>query len=140
MFLFAGIFFGFDLISQYFTKVLPQVLSQPGKEIYYNQAFSGFISRLGISGGLLIFFVQLFALIILLVTLFVIFKRKQCKSLGYGLIISATLLISPVSWQHHFVWLLFPYILLCHSVFSTESIMIKHCLSSKYFPLITRPR
>lgn len=105
-FLLAGWAFGFNLIFEYFLKVVPMIFGQPGKSIYYNQAFSGFVDRVGLNQ----IFVWIFLITVLVITFYSFIKRTKDNSLGFSLILSATLLINTFSWQHHFVWLIFPYL------------------------------
>ncbi len=108
----AGFIFGFNLIFEYFFKVIPSILGQPNKNIYYNQAFSGFIARILNTGNSQVSLSLIFLVLVLLITFFVLMKGKKIRAVEYATVISTVLLISPFSWQHHFVWLVFPFLIL----------------------------
>ncbi|HVZ12626.1 MAG TPA: glycosyltransferase family 87 protein [Patescibacteria group bacterium] len=97
-------------INIYFVKnVLPSLLSG-WKTDYYNQALTGFIGRATNNLQIRIFFKIILSAIIFLITLFSFFKKTKSEltNLKIGIAISASLLINAFSWQHHFVWILFP--------------------------------
>jgi len=110
LFLLSGLFFGLNLISDYFLKVVPKTFGPAGKEIYYNQAISGFVSRIIFDFSLQSLLTNLLALAIVAFTSFALVRRNKVTDLDYALVITTFLLISPFSWQHHFVWLLFPFL------------------------------
>lgn len=110
LFLSSGLVFGFNLISEYFLKVVPGIFCQGSKGIYYNQAFSGFLGRLTMAER----FQSLGSLVLVIIIFLIIFsvlkREKNVNALSYSLVISTILLINSFSWQHHFVWLLFPFL------------------------------
>ncbi|PIU34571.1 hypothetical protein COT03_02135 [Candidatus Shapirobacteria bacterium CG07_land_8_20_14_0_80_39_18] len=110
LFLLSGLVFGFNLVGEYFTKVVPATLGIGGKYTYYNQAASGFFSRVINNGNNAATATIIFSLLILVVTLYLLLRQKEVDAFGYSLIISTILLINSFSWQHHFVWLLFPFL------------------------------
>lgn len=104
--------FGTVPFVYWLKEIVPELSKVSGTEIYYNQGIIGFISRLTpdinirtslatvISAGL-----------ILLVSFFTLKKRKD-ENLQFTLSLTTLLLIDNLSSQHHFVWLIFPFILL----------------------------
>ncbi|HUV72600.1 MAG TPA: glycosyltransferase family 87 protein [Clostridia bacterium] len=110
LFLLSGLFFGLNLISDYFLKVVPKTFGPAGKEIYYNQAISGFVSRIIFDFSLQSLLTNLLALAIVAFTSFALVRRNKVTDLDYALVITTFVLVSPFSWQHHFVWLLFPFL------------------------------
>jgi len=110
-FILSGFVFGFNLILEYFAKIVPASFEISRKYIYYNQAVSGFFSRLLNNPILAAKLTFVFSFVILFVTAIILFlKETKTSSLGYSLTISTLLLVSPFSWQHHFVWLVFPFL------------------------------
>jgi alpha-1,2-mannosyltransferase len=108
--LLAGLAFGFDLTSAYFFKIIPNLFGGAGKEVYYNQAMSGFIAR-GIADYNLRFYLSSFFFILILgISYWSVTKRGKLGSLDFSLLIMASLLINSLSWQHHFVWAIFPFL------------------------------
>lgn len=101
-------------INIYFYKNVLPTLFGGWKTDYYNQSLSGFLGRQMENGfareSLRIFI----SLILIAVSFLVIFKNNAKKTtianLSFSLLITLTLLINNFSWQHHFVWLLFPFI------------------------------
>lgn len=110
LFLLSGFAFGFNLVGEYFSKVVPATLGIEGKYTYYNQAASGLFSRILGDGERAVVATMIFSFLVLLVTLFILRRQKKVDAFGYSLIISSTLLINSFSWQHHFIWLLFPFL------------------------------
>lgn len=100
-----------DLYKFYITSVLPPLFRFENREIYYNQGLSGFVSRLFsdistrkiITGFLSVIFVTYNA--------FIIYTKKN-NDLIFSLTTITLLLIDSLAWQHHFVWFLFPFIVL----------------------------
>lgn len=85
-----------------------------GREVYYNQGLLGFISRITPIISARIIFNSMGTLIILFIVL------KKVKSLSFvqkvSLLLTALLLIDPLSWQHHFVFLLLPFLVVWQAV------------------------
>lgn len=94
----------------FLQKVLPSLLGG-WKEDYYNQALSGFLMR-GIADIELRNILKILLTIgLIIISLFAVVKKSTniySENLKIGIIVSLSLLINTFSWQHHFVWLLFP--------------------------------
>lgn len=117
--LLTTVFFGSDLYLFYIKQVVPPLLNFSGREIYYNQSFLGFVSRLTITPILRMTINNAF----LLTDLFLVFYLTYCKNknkkfdnLKFSLFIISILMIDTLSWQHHFVWLIFPFIVLSNHI------------------------
>lgn len=120
------------LYEYYINNVLPPLLNLQGREIYYNQGVIGFISRLtrnltirrylGIASSFLIFFITAMATLI-----------KKQSDLLFSLFIISLLLIDSLSWQHHFVWLIFPFIVLLDSALKKKDIKTIVLIAVAYF-------
>lgn len=108
-------FSGFSVYQYYVDTVLPPLFNLEGREVYYNQGFLGFLSR--ITGS-----IQLRQLISLMFNLAIIgvVGVKTLSSKNDNLVFSffaiSLVLVDSLSWQHHFVWLLSPFVVLSNEV------------------------
>lgn len=112
--LLTTVFFGSDLYLFYIKQVVPPLLNFSGREIYYNQGLVGFIARLtsdlyvrrhlSLAGSFGLFYL--------------LFKFRKTKNINlyFSTFIVAILLLDTLSWQHHFVWLIFPFIVLSNHI------------------------
>ena len=102
---------GIGLYGYYFEKVVPPLLNLAGREIYYNQGLMGFISRLTQDNNLRKIFWEIGSFALIAITSFKTLITKN-ENLAFSLFIITLLLIDSLSWQHHFVWLIFPFIVI----------------------------
>ena len=100
-----------DLYKFYLTDILPPLFRFENREIYMNQGLSGFISRLFEDINIRKLLTSVISIILVLYNCLVIFKNKNVD-LVFSLTIITLLLIDSLAWQHHFVWSLFPFIVL----------------------------
>lgn len=100
------ILYGFDKYYIYLTYVLPPLLRPVGREIYYNQGLMGFISRL--TSNLLARSVITLTGSLFLITVTV--KNNKSENTCFALFLTTLALVDTLSWQHHFVFLIFPFI------------------------------
>lgn len=100
------ILYGFDKYYIYLTHIIPPLLKPVGREIYYNQGLMGFISRL--TSNLTVRSVAVLISSLLLIGL--ITKHKTSNNLQFALFLTTLTLVDTLSWQHHFVFLIFPFI------------------------------
>jgi len=100
-------------INFYFYKyILPTFLSG-WKTDYYNQSLAGFIGRSFAAGVFRDFLKNFLPLIFILISFFVIIKslkNEQMQNMHLGLLISLNLIVNSFSWQHHFVFMIFPFL------------------------------
>jgi len=110
-FLLSTLVSNIGLYQYWIEKVFPPLLGMGGREVYYNQGISGFISRLtpnlAIRGSTTI----LVSILVVGLSSFLAFKKDN-KQLLFSLFLITLLLVDSLSWQHHFVWLIFPFVLL----------------------------
>ncbi|OGG12937.1 hypothetical protein A2773_01880 [Candidatus Gottesmanbacteria bacterium RIFCSPHIGHO2_01_FULL_39_10] len=103
--------FGHEMLLEFWYKVLP-ALGSPWDGGYYNQALSGTITKLTGSPNQLFQFIV--SSILIIISAWVILSKKKKThsmiSMDIGMIITLSLLINNFSWQHHFVWLLIPFL------------------------------
>jgi len=102
----------------YFREVLPQLLLKQHNAYYYNQALSGFVSRLNIASNISQIVQSVISLMLFLMTLFAILanKKESKTSLEFSLVLILNLLLNGFSWQHHFVWLLIPFLIIFFAI------------------------
>lgn len=98
-------------VNLYFIKItLPNLLGG-WKYDYYNQSLSGFLGRTGWIDFREI--LRIFISVIFLgISFFAIINKptkKGLSNLKIGILIILSLIINNFSWQHHFVWLIFPF-------------------------------
>lgn len=77
--------------------------------IYYNQSLSGLLSRMGDTGGN--WYVGLSALIIA-ITVYALIKRRAVFPQVLWETVPLFLLVEPIAWQHHFIFLIPTYLVL----------------------------
>lgn len=102
-------------INNYFILHTFPSLLQPTGSYYYNQALSGFTTRLFNDRSIEFVVRVLLSLVILSATFFVMYRKKKITKqvilFEIGIIINTNLLLNSFTWQHHFTWLLIPLIL-----------------------------
>ena len=87
------------------------LLNYSGREIYYNQGFMGFVSRITPDIPLRSLTNNIFSVLVLAVISAFSLMRKN-YFLTFSLFVVSLVLLDSLSWQHHFVWLIFPFVLL----------------------------
>lgn len=101
-------------INYYFYKNIVPTLFNGWKTDYYNQSLSGFLGRQMATGFLREALRGVISVVLIAVSFLIIWLKNSKKAttvnLAFGLLITLSLLINNFSWQHHFVWLLFPFI------------------------------
>jgi hypothetical protein len=100
-------------INLYFYQHFLPTLLTGWKTDYYNQAITGFIGRSFPPNLFSQLLVDLLSASIILISCLVIFKARKNKELvnmGFGLLITLNLIVNNFSWQHHFVFLIFPFL------------------------------
>lgn len=110
----------FPVVINYFQNILPELLSS-WKGDYYNQSLSGVLIRIFPDRILSNYLRIIISLVLLLITLFSIFvfKQKSQKriNLEFAAILTLSVLINNFSWQHHFVFLLLPYLIVLYTLY-----------------------
>ncbi|MDO8570640.1 MAG: glycosyltransferase family 87 protein [Candidatus Daviesbacteria bacterium] len=105
------LFFGINNFLDFYFKVLPSIPKIAGT-VYYNQALTGFLSRLGLSFNIYIINYLIFIFLIMIGLIITKSKKENFTKeiLEYGFFISLMLISGGLAWQHHFVLLLIPYL------------------------------
>lgn len=111
--------FGIQPYFDYVFQVLPDITGYEGREVYYNQGISGFVSRIVAD-------VDLRKQITLVVSVGIVgiagyvgvsTNKRKVDKLFFSLLIIALTMVDSASWQHHFVWLLFPFVIIGNIIF-----------------------
>lgn len=110
--LLAFLFLGPSINFYFYLHIFPGYFSG-WKGDYYNQSFSGVLMRAYVPTDIGEVLRNAFSLLGLSITFIAIFLTKIKRSLhavnlSIGCLMTISLLANNFSWQHHFVWLLFP--------------------------------
>lgn len=115
-----------NLYIFYLQKVIPPLLNYSGREIYFNQGFMGFISRVSSDIPLRSLTNNIFSVLVLaLISAFSLMRKNYF--LTFSLFVVSLVLLDSLSWQHHFVWLTFPFILI-------GIILVKYKIKKLFLP------
>jgi hypothetical protein len=110
--LIALIFLGWQTSLDFYKNFLPSLISG-WKTDYYNQALTGFIGRSfaqNIFSKMLVDILSLGFVLVSLITVCKSLKNKNLQNMSLGLLITLNLIVNNFSWQHHFVFLIFPFL------------------------------
>ncbi len=113
LWLFSVLFVGIDLQLYYINHVLPGIF-KASQAAYYNQALSGFLVRLLGDNSIFNSGKLLISLLLLVLSFWILLKKEKRKDttlLELSMIITLSLMVNSFSWQHHFVWLIFPFMI-----------------------------
>lgn len=108
--------FGVDAYGEYASRMNVALGSWRDVGIYYNQGLSGLVARMG--GDSTLYFIL--SVLVIVITLFIAGKRDIRFPSALWLAIPVFLLIEPIAWQHHFVFLLPVYVLLAKRISSLK--------------------
>jgi hypothetical protein len=100
------------IIFYYFREVLPGLIGGD-KTYYYSQSLNAFLSRVIENIELRNVIKYLLSILFAGISFFVIFKTRKFKELEnfhLGILINLNLIINNFSWQHHFVFSIFPFL------------------------------
>jgi hypothetical protein len=101
-------------INLYFYQHLLSGLLTGWKTDYYNQALTGFVGRSfahNLFSEILVGVLSLFFILISCLVIFKSRKNNELVNIGFGLLITLNLIVNNFSWQHHFVFLIFPFLI-----------------------------
>lgn len=99
-----------DTTLYYLQHVIPGLVAYSGREIYYNQGISGFVARLTSNLQYRWVFTTIVTLLVGMLGLFgsFIYKKLSDPAL-FSILLTLLVIVDGLSWQHHFVFLLFPF-------------------------------
>ncbi|MGH7245831.1 MAG: glycosyltransferase 87 family protein, partial [Candidatus Levyibacteriota bacterium] len=114
----------------YVFSFVPHLLNPSGREIYYNQGIIGFVARLMPN---LFLRVGVDALYSVLLLTFLYLERKKQHNYVFSLFLISLVLIDTLSWQHHFVFLIFPFLFIGKRLLKSGTLLEKTLLICSYF-------
>jgi alpha-1,2-mannosyltransferase len=97
----------------YFYQHFLITLVDGWKTDYYNQSLTGFVGRLmprSLYSKILIDSISLVFILSSCLVVYKSLKNKLLTNMGFGLLITLNLIVNNFSWQHHFVFLIFPFL------------------------------
>jgi alpha-1,2-mannosyltransferase len=111
-------------INLYFYQHLLPALLSGWKTDYYNQSLIGFIGR-SFSRNLfsqsLVVILSAFFILTSCLIIFKVRKNKKLLNMSFGLLITLNLIVNNFSWQHHFVFLIFPFLVTLFAIVKTKN-------------------
>lgn len=112
--LISFLFLGNYLIKDFFSYGMPKGFFGFGNNFYYNQSLQAMLTRLlGTSQAVLVIYILLIALVLIFSFKKSISKKESLK-ISYCLILTASMLVNGITWQHHFIFLIPPMIITAH--------------------------
>ena len=108
----ALIILGWRVNLAFYQNVLPSLING-WKTDYYNQSLTGFIGRsIGVNSlsETLRTILNLFFIVTTFITVFITRRKEKLINLNLSLLITFNLIVNNFSWQHHFVFLIFPFL------------------------------
>ncbi len=125
------VFFDWSYYNYYLTNTLPHLFNLSGREIYYNQGIMGFISRITDDNFKKLLLHYSLSLSIFIISIYYLKKIKDV-AVGFSLFLIMLVLFDTLSWQHHFIFLLFPCIVILKKVLHDGSRLSLIVLISSY--------
>lgn len=117
------VFMPLPIFINYYVHILPGLLSS-WKGDYYNQALSGFLMRSIPDATVRSYLRIIISALFLLITALPILKSKKKTqrriNMEIAAIITLSVIINNFSWQHHFVFLLLPYLITVYTIITTK--------------------
>ena len=108
-------------ISWYQSAIFPLTsFTAPYLYVYPNQGAFGFISRLITDMNVKIILSRAVTVILVPLAAYIALKKKE-YNLGLSFFIITLLIFDITSWQHHFVWLMFPFVVLFVNILKSKS-------------------
>lgn len=108
--------YGLDIYIYYVTQLIPHLLNLEGREIYYNQGVVGFLARLTDDIFIRKTVSTIVSIFLTGAASYVILKKNVNDEIKFSILLVALLLIDTLAWQHHFVFLIFPYVVVYMSI------------------------
>jgi alpha-1,2-mannosyltransferase len=101
-------------INNYYWQHLPSILNSVPVD-YYNQALSGFLARSVDPITFRNFFRITISIFMIIFSFWVILRKSKRdfsrRTLEFGSLITLNTVVNGYSWQHHFVWLILPFLI-----------------------------
>lgn len=121
---------GFTDIQHYLFIEVPKLFKESGGVVYYNQSLASLFARIG-NGLFSVLGLRVAEVALLVAGACAVCIKKQSV---YGLAILVTLLplIDSYSWQHHFIFLLFPFVYAGNMLYMHKKYLLLTILSLAY--------
>lgn len=116
----------------YLQHMLPTLLDLHGRGIYYNQGFLGFAMRTFGESSTAVVIGQILSIIVGGLALSLTFKTKTSLE-KLVILLTVLLLLDSLSWQHHFVFLMLPFIYMAQLYIKTKDVTRLGLLLMSYF-------
>lgn len=113
-------FFDPHLFVYWYKEVLPPLFNYAGRETSTNQGISGFVSRIFTNISIRKTLTYTISGLLVGMTALKIYKTKNLIA-TFSLFLITLNLIDSLAWQHHFVWLLLPFIYLGYNIKSPRN-------------------
>ncbi|MBI4080723.1 MAG: DUF2029 domain-containing protein [Candidatus Levybacteria bacterium] len=104
--------YGITIYIYYLTELIPHLLKISGREVYYNQGITGFVARLIPDLAVRKMTANIISLSLLFFSLVWMRMRRFSDTAAFNLLLVVLVLVDSLAWQHHFVFLIFPFITL----------------------------
>lgn len=129
LFLLSFWLYGTSAEWYYVTTIVPNLLQgTDGREVYYNQGLLGFFSRLTGNQLLSKTLSMFFSLLFIGYTFYLLIKKNLSGNYQFALFLTLLPIVHTLSWQHYFIFLMFPYMLLTKLLLEKKRYL--------YFPLL----
>lgn len=112
--------------TAFLQKVAPVFRDSSGLAIYYNQSLSALLVRMGVSENA---WLTIAGVVVMGITVFCLYRSKVALPAALWAYLPAFLLVEPIAWQHHLVFLIPTYVWLLHSV---TGLRMKAVLAASY--------
>lgn len=130
--IFSFVFVPKDSING-FLNVLPSFFSS-WKLDYYNQSIGGFVGRSFGQGLEATITKIIFSTLLICVTFYMTLNKRRYErvDLVFSTLLTLNLIINTFSWQHHFVWMIIPFIVTFHYLLKNNMKMVTGGLVLSY--------
>jgi alpha-1,2-mannosyltransferase len=118
----TGVLFGWTQFTTYLFREIPSMMLYRGLEIYYNQGFRAMVSRVAPS-QIAPNIITLLSVIVLSLACYVIITKKFDLIKATLILLPVFLLIEPLSWQHHYVFLIPTIFYLAGKIYQSTSLI-----------------
>jgi len=119
-------------VSWYQSAILPLTsYTARGIYVYQNQGIFGFLSRQISNFNARIILHKAATISLIPLAAYLVFKKKEIN-LGLSFFIITLLLFDITSWQHHFVWLMFPFVVLFTYILKSKNAILLGLLILSY--------
>jgi hypothetical protein len=116
----TGMLFGWNQFTVYLLREVPYMSLYRGPEIYYNQGIRAMVSRI-LPDSAAPGFISFLSAVIITITVYVIIVRKFDLIRAVLMLLPTFLLIEPLSWQHHYIFLIPTVIYLAGELYRTKN-------------------